>query len=77
VQVQRFLEDNDETSKLRQRQALVDLQGFSLAHEASLQGVFGVRKLCSMSCIHRPAGHKHVWCRQGVFGAMQATVCAA
>jgi hypothetical protein len=43
-QVQRFLEENDETSKLRQRQALVDLQGFSLAQESSLQGVFGVRQ---------------------------------
>jgi hypothetical protein len=43
AQVQRFLDENDETSKLRERQALVDLQRFSLAQETSLQGVFGVR----------------------------------
>jgi hypothetical protein len=49
MQVQRFLEENDETSKLRQRQALVDLQGFSLAQESSLQGVFGVRQAAATS----------------------------
>jgi hypothetical protein len=42
LQVRRFLTDNDEMVKLRCRQGLVDLQGFDLEHETSLQGVFGV-----------------------------------
>jgi hypothetical protein len=29
-------------SKLRERQGLVDLEGFNLAHETSLEGLFGV-----------------------------------
>lgn len=37
-----FLASNPEMSKLLQRQALVDVQGFSLQHETSLAGVFGV-----------------------------------
>ncbi|KAF8068363.1 TARBP1 [Scenedesmus sp. PABB004] len=40
--VWRFLEENEETAKLRQRQALVDLENFDLANETSLEGVFGV-----------------------------------
>lgn len=43
AQIYRFLVENDEVAKLRERQALVDLEGFSLAHETSLEGVFGVR----------------------------------
>jgi hypothetical protein len=40
--VRLFLTDNDEVSKLRERQGLVDLEGFDLAHETSLEGLFGV-----------------------------------
>lgn len=43
-QVRRFLAENDEVSKLRERQGLVDLEHFNLQHETSLQGVFGVRQ---------------------------------
>lgn len=43
LQVRLFLATNEETAKLRERQALVDLEGFSLSHETSLEGVFGVR----------------------------------
>jgi hypothetical protein len=43
-QVRRFLTDNDEVSKLRERQGLVDLEGFDLQYETSLQGVFGVQQ---------------------------------
>jgi hypothetical protein len=43
MQVRRFLVENDELVKLRSRQGLVDLEGFDLAHETSLQGVFGVK----------------------------------
>jgi len=41
-QVRRFLVENDEVAKLRERQALVDLEGLDLGLETSLQGVFGV-----------------------------------
>lgn len=41
-QVHRFLVENDEVSKLRERQGLVDLEGFDLGFETSLQGIFGV-----------------------------------
>lgn len=41
--MRRFLVENDEVSKLRERQGLVDLEHFNLQHETSLQGVFGVR----------------------------------
>eukprot|EP00878_Enallax_costatus_P038355 GHUV01043566.1.p1 GENE.GHUV01043566.1~~GHUV01043566.1.p1 ORF type:complete len:320 (+),score=84.08 GHUV01043566.1:1293-2252(+) len=43
-QVSRFLSDNDETVKLRERQAIIDLEGFSLGFETSLEGVFGVKE---------------------------------
>ncbi len=36
------MRENDEVSKLRERQGLVDLEGFDLAHETSLAGLFGV-----------------------------------
>jgi hypothetical protein len=60
-QVQRFLLENDETAKLRQRQALVDLEGFSLYQETSLQGVFGVSTI--QPCICQPFSHFcHTYC---------------
>lgn len=31
-------------SKLRERQGLVDLEGFDLTHETSLEGLFGMRE---------------------------------
>lgn len=43
-QVRRFLIENDEVCKLRERQGLVDLEGFNVQQETSLQGVFGVRQ---------------------------------
>lgn len=55
TQVRRFLVENDELVKLRSRQGLVDLEGFDLVHETSLQGVFGVKQdqldsLCDGEC---------------------------
>lgn len=46
-----FLAGNPEMCKLLQRQALVDVHGFSLQHETSLAGVFGVRRglVCCIS----------------------------
>eukprot|EP00879_Flechtneria_rotunda_P025895 GHRR01027550.1.p1 GENE.GHRR01027550.1~~GHRR01027550.1.p1 ORF type:complete len:512 (+),score=171.74 GHRR01027550.1:324-1859(+) len=49
-QIQSFLTDNDETAKLRERQGLVDLAGFSLDYETSLEGVFGVREPLEQHC---------------------------
>lgn len=40
--MRRFLLENEEVAKLRERQGLVDLEGFDLRHETSVQGVFGV-----------------------------------
>lgn len=55
TQVHRFLVENDELVKLRSRQGLVDLEGFDLVQETSLQGVFGVKQdqldsLCDGEC---------------------------
>lgn len=50
LQVRRFLIENVEVAKLRERQALVDLEGFDLDQETSLQGVFGVSGSTWESC---------------------------
>jgi hypothetical protein len=49
-QIQLFLSNNDEMTKLRDRQALVDLHGFSLEHETSIAGVFGVSRSIHWPC---------------------------
>lgn len=55
-----FLNDNDEVSKLRERQGLVDLEGFDLAHETSLEGLFGVSGSGGVVV----CGCAASWCRQ-------------